>query len=89
MGKVTALKVHTPEGMSTHDVSVEQYREYIYPDGAILRIDEPVTLFLKQDGDPRGDSHRVVDANGVTTYPKRGWIGLRWLNKKDGRPVEF
>lgn len=71
------LKVHNPEGMSRHDISVETERNYIYADGSIFTMSEPKTLFLKRD--EHGDSHRVVTKDGWTHYPRRGWIGIRWL----------
>jgi len=77
-------KSSNTNGMSLHDVSSEEWREYVYADGAIFRVDCPRSLYLKQD--ERGDSHRVVDKQGVTHYPRRGWIGLRW---KSSPEVEF
>jgi hypothetical protein len=54
------------------DVSSEAYRIYTYSDGGQFRIDCPVELFIV------GGSHRVVDADGVTHRPERGFVGISW-----------
>lgn len=62
------------------DISSEEYRVYTYADGATYRIEAPVSLYVI------GDSHRVVDANGVTHRPTKGWVGLSW-KPKEGAPA--
>ncbi|QIG67355.1 hypothetical protein EVB39_026 [Rhizobium phage RHph_TM3_3_9] len=71
--------------MRENAIDTEQYREYVYGDGTVYRIDRPKTLFVKSDD--RGDSHRIVDDNDVTHYPKRGWIAIRWYAPTE--PVSF
>jgi hypothetical protein len=63
-----------PEGISCHDISSEAYREYVYADGTVYRVDNPRTLYLKR----AGNTHRVVDYLGVTHYPSPTWVALRW-----------
>lgn len=67
--------------MSEHDLQTEEYREYVYADGTIYRIDAPVTLHIIQG--MSGWSQRVIDANGVTHRPTPGWLGIRWKPKAD------
>lgn len=55
---------------------IEEWREYVYADGFTYRVDTPAALFVKNK--PEGDSHRVVDASGVTHYIPSGWRILRW-----------
>lgn len=74
--KAETLKVHVPEGFSLHDVSVEEWRTYHYEDGVQYTVNRPVKLFLKRT--PSGDSHRVVDADGITHCPRRDWVALTW-----------
>ncbi|RWH49627.1 MAG: hypothetical protein EOR34_10485 [Mesorhizobium sp.] len=71
--------------MDTAEIKTEVYREYVYPDGAIYHIDNPVQLWWKRD--EKGDSHRVLDIAGVTHYPIRGWLAIRW--KAPDEPVSF
>ncbi|AGR47805.1 hypothetical protein PHIM7_114 [Sinorhizobium phage phiM7] len=75
--------------MNSNDISTERWREYIYhgEDGLFFsyRIDNPSRLFVKKD--QNGDSHRVVDIEGVTHYPKRGWVAIRWF--APDQPVSF
>lgn len=67
-------------GKQPIDISSEQYREYSYPDGSKFRIDGPIALHIV-DG-----SHRVIDADGVTHRPERGYIGISW-KPKAGAPA--
>ena len=71
-----------PEGMTKRDVSCEEWREYTIPamvEGKVVyatyRIVKPVTLYIKPT--ERGDSHRVVDSDGVMHYVRAGWINFR------------
>lgn len=57
------------------EIGVELYREYVYPDGLTYRITNPKTLYIV------GGSHRVVDADGVTHRPERGYLGIRWVQR--------
>lgn len=79
------VKVHNAEGMSQHDVSVEEFRMYHYKDGSVFYVPEPMILFLKRD--ENGDSHRIVTKSGLTVYPTRGWIGISWY--APGENVSF
>jgi len=65
------------------DISSEEYRIYTYAGGETYRIDFPVVLFIIEDGGP---SHRVVDKNGVTHRPERGWVAISW-KPNDGEPA--
>lgn len=71
--------------LSEADITTEEWREYHYADGAAYRVTKPVKLWWKRDAD--GDSHRVLDAEGVTHYPKRGWTAISW--KAPSEPVSF
>jgi hypothetical protein len=65
------------------DIRAEIYREYVYADGKIFRIEQPVTLYILD-----GDSHRVVDMNNVCHRPERGYVGIRW-EQSNGKPFSF
>ncbi|WP_159585952.1 hypothetical protein [Chelativorans xinjiangense] len=71
--------------MNEAEITTEEYREYHYGDGDVYRIDGPVRLWWKRDED--GDSHRILDASGVTHYPRRGWVAITW--KAPSEPVSF
>lgn len=74
--------------MSTReiDISNEEYRVYTYPDGVRLRINRPVKLYVVYDDvGPVNPSHRVVDAEGMTHRPERGWISVSWKSA-EGQP---
>ena len=60
------------------DISSEQWREYIFSDSFIVRIDSPVALSISKSG-----GHRLFDADGVSHYVPAGWKHLRWLVKTD------
>lgn len=65
------------------DISSEQSRTYTYANGATFTIEAPVGLHVIND--EKGTSHRVVDANGTTHRPERGWVGISWT-AKEGEP---
>lgn len=66
-----------------HDISVEQFREYTYPNGDKFRITGPVELYILPNG-----SHRVVDVSGVTHRPTPGYLGISF-KQSDGKPFSF
>lgn len=73
--------------IAEHDISCEVYREYDFG-GRVYRIDNPVSLFLREGG----TTHRVMDRNGVVhCVPAPGNSGcvLRWLNENTANPVRF
>jgi hypothetical protein len=62
----------------------ELYREYVFPEGDVIRISEPQCLHVRGSG-----AHNVVDANDVVHYVPTGWRSIRW-KVRDGRPfVDF
>lgn len=61
------------------DISSERYREYIFPNGSVVRIDNPLQLNVSKNG------HRVFDGQGVSHYIQQGWIHLKW-EVKLGQP---
>ena len=81
------------------DLTCEAYREYDFGK-RIYRIDNPVLLviFYRPHADRgagysiQGDTHRVVDSEGVThCVPRPGIDGcvLRWKDKDNTDPVKF
>lgn len=69
------------------DITSEQFREYVYPDGSVYRIDQPQALHVKQK--PEGDSHRVIAQGGMSHYVKPGWNAIRWKVWDGCRPFDF
>jgi hypothetical protein len=67
------------------DISTEEWREYRYANGDVYRVNKPKRLWFKAD--ERGDSHRVLDSDGVTHYPRRGWVAIVWSAPSE--PVSF
>jgi hypothetical protein len=67
------------------NISSEDYREYTYANGVKFRINDPVDLYLLDDG----KSHRVVDHAGVTHRPERDWIAISWKPLMGAAPFEF
>jgi hypothetical protein len=67
------------------EITTEEWREYRYSNGDVYRIENPTHLWLKSD--ERGDSHRILDADGSTHYPRRGWVAIVW--SAPAEPVSF
>lgn len=64
------------------DISTEERRTYTYANGDTFTIENPKELHLIDDV----ASHRIVDADGVTHRPERGWVGISW-KPRDGAPA--
>lgn len=65
--------------LSFSNISSEEYREYVFPGGEIVKIESPLQLNVSKNG------HRLFDAQGVSHYVPQGWIHLRW-KVKSGQP---
>lgn len=63
------------------DITSEEYRIYTFADGKTFRIDSPAKLFVVD-----GNSHRVVDTDGVTHRPSHGYVGISW-KPREGQPA--
>lgn len=75
------VKQSTSEKFEWRSLESEEYREYEFPGGGVIRIAEPVALSLTTLGCPpgvAGGSHRIVDAAGRSHYIPRGWLQLTW-----------
>lgn len=60
------------------DISTEEWREYRFAGGEVVRIDHPLKLNVSESG-----GHRIYDAAGRSHYIPAGWIHLVW-QAKDG-----
>lgn len=58
------------------EIATEAYREYVFPCGAVVRIDAPTHLSVSKSG-----GHRLLDAGGTSHYVPSGWVHLRWVAK--------
>lgn len=82
---VDILKTLTPVKKNEwNDISVELYREYIYPEFT-LRVDQPTRLHISASS-LGGHAHRVETADGLAYYVAPGWKAIRWA-VKDGGPL--
>jgi len=55
------------------NISSELFREYLYPNGAKIRINDPLRLSVSEN-----NAHRAFDSNGLSYYIPPGWIGIIW-----------
>ena len=63
------------------DISTEQYRQYTFVGGEVVRIAAPMELNVSAGG-----GHRILDAAGVSHYVPTGWLHLCW-EVKPGSPA--
>lgn len=56
------------------DISSESFRIYTYANGDSFRINSPKELYVLAV-----DNHRVVDDEGMSHRPTRGWVGISWM----------
>ena len=66
------------------DLSGELQRVYTYPDGTVIRIDDPMRLYVTSTG-----SHCVMNINDWVTHVPAGWIDLKWKPRDPENPVAF
>jgi hypothetical protein len=75
------VKFLNESGLVFKDISAETHREYKFPSGTTLRIQNPTHLHVSASG-----GHRLFDAQGTSWYvqPVEGW-SINW-KVKEGKP---
>lgn len=73
------IQFRNSSSLSFEDISSERWREYRFPDGQTVRIENPLKLHVSDNG------HRIFDASGVSHYVPLGWVHLKW-EAGDGEP---
>ena len=66
-------------GYEFRDISNEKVREYHFMD-RILRIDEPLALYISESG-----GQRIVSKRGRCLYIPKGFLWIEW-RVYDGKP---
>ena len=73
-------EIRNSSNLKFNDISSEEWREYVFSDALIVRINGPLGINISKSG-----GHRLVDSDGTSHYIPRGWKHLRW-NVKEGEP---
>lgn len=73
------MEFKNDSGLEFTDISSEEYREYRFAGGEVVRVDAPLWLHVSSNG------HRLFDSAGKSHYVPLGWIHLHW-KAKDGQP---
>lgn len=73
-------EIRNSSTLKFNDISSEEWREYVFSDTLIVRINGPLGLNVSKAG-----GHRLVDSDGSSHYIPRGWKHLRW-RVKEGEP---
>lgn len=71
---------HTTD-LTFKDLTTEEYREYMYNNGGVLRVVKPWKLAISRSG-----NHRVATQDGFSYIIVPGWIAIR-VKKKVGTPA--
>ena len=80
------LVPYKEEDLNWTDISaLEEWREYVFPAG-VYHIEHPISLNVKRK--PEGDSHRVIDKDGIRHYIPVGWMAMRFKGKWGFQPKE-
>ena len=74
---LTFEEVRNDSKLKFNDISSEEHREYVFPEGSVW-IDYPVALNVSKTG-----GHRIVDGDGKSHYIPKGWIHLNWKVKEN------
>lgn len=75
-GKEAIMVTTEIAGMVFTDISSEESRTYIWPDGSTVVIIGPCWLNVSSYG------HRLIDFAGTSHYVPMGWIHLYWTVKQ-------
>ncbi len=67
-----------------NDISMEEWREYHFPDGTVVRIEAPLALNVSKSG-----GHRIQTTSGVSEYIPPGWRRLRWKSREGHAAFQF
>jgi hypothetical protein len=73
-----------PEDIKPIDISSEEWRVYAYDGDKKTFIHNPSLLYVINDD--KGVTHRVLDKDGVTHRPERGWLKISW-KPREGHPA--
>lgn len=73
-------EIRNSSNLKFTDISSEEWREYIFSETHIVRIDGPLGINVSKTG-----GHRLVDSSGTSHYVHKGWKHLRW-QVKEGEP---
>jgi DNA primase len=71
---------HHTTDLDFKDISGEEYREYMYNNGGVLRIVNPWKLAISKSG-----NHRIATLDGYSYIIAPNWIAIRF-RKKVGEP---
>lgn len=76
MTEALKLEPFSEEDEGWNNIADEVWREYIFPGGEVYRIEAPIKLIVKRK--PEGDSHRLIDQEGLRHYVRAGWLAIRF-----------
>lgn len=71
------MEFRNESGLEFTDISSEEYREYVFPDGDVITIKRPLFLHVS-----KSSGHRIFDSEGVSHYVPPYWIHLSWKAKE-------
>lgn len=82
MAEYTFADFRNESGLKFDDISSEEYRVYVRPDGKEKEtvISKPIALNASKSG-----GHRIFDTLGICHYVPPGWKHLYW-KVKEGHP---
>jgi hypothetical protein len=75
-----AIDFNNASGLEFVDISSEEWREYRFLGGEVVRIDKPLQLNVSES-----KGHRIFDSGGTSHYIPATWVHLKW-KVKDGQP---
>lgn len=74
------LEFRNATNLEFKDITSEAVRQYIFPNGQYIRIENPARLAVSASG-----GHRVYALDNVCRYIQPGWLAIEWI-VKDGAP---
>lgn len=85
--KITMDNVRIIAGAEFKNISDEEWRVYVYPNGGQVHIQSPQWLHIKRQTESL-HSHRIVDRKGTSWYIPSGWVAINWQSPA-GKEFKF
>jgi hypothetical protein len=72
-----------PSASAWRDISTEEYREYVFRNDRIIRINNPVQVQVGNctEGFIGGPTHYITAADGIGHHIPAGWLHLSWKTR--------
>lgn len=83
INKFDSRVYHTTD-LEFKDISTEVYREYMYSNGGVLRVEKPIQIAISRSG-----NHRIITEDGMSYIVAPQWLAIRFKVKPGAANFSF